>query len=104
MDALWASEGLRSVRDVHEELSAERDLAYTTILTVLDRLAKKGHVTRERSGRAWLYRAAESRASLLATAMLDNLEGTEEQRRAVLQVVVDRLPRSNVEFLREALG
>jgi predicted transcriptional regulator len=54
MKALWRSGDL-TVRAVHEQLKAYRPLAYTTVLTVLDRLAQKGVVTRRKSGRAHLY-------------------------------------------------
>jgi len=55
MKVLWAR-GEASVRQVWAELSARRSLAYTTIETILDRLARKGVVTRARNGRAFLYR------------------------------------------------
>ena len=61
MDRLWATPGPQSVRDVHLALSAERDLAYTTVMTVLDRLAKKALVRRTRDGRAYLYEPAQGR-------------------------------------------
>lgn len=54
MQILWRSGDL-TVRAVHEQLKPRRPLAYTTVLTVLDRLAQKGVVTRRKSGRAHLY-------------------------------------------------
>ncbi|WP_179228889.1 BlaI/MecI/CopY family transcriptional regulator [Parenemella sanctibonifatiensis] len=72
MGALWGAAGARSVREVHEELSSqagEKQLAYTTVMTVLDRLAKKELVLRERDGRAWIYRPAISQARLIADEM-----------------------------------
>ena len=60
MAVLWERDAAASVRDVHEQLAAERELAYTTVMTVLDRLAKKGIVRRELGGRAWLYRPAKT--------------------------------------------
>lgn len=62
-----------TVRDVAEALQ-ERDLAYTTVMTVLDRLAGKGMVGREREGRAWRYRPAASREAYIAQLMLDALD------------------------------
>ncbi len=41
MDHLWDSSEPQTVRQVHEALSAHRELAYTTVMTVLQRLAKK---------------------------------------------------------------
>ncbi|MBI4900836.1 MAG: BlaI/MecI/CopY family transcriptional regulator [Actinobacteria bacterium] len=72
MDALWTACCPVSVRDVHEALGSS-DLAYTTILTVLDRLAKKLVVLRERDGKAWLYRPAGTREELLAQDIVEAL-------------------------------
>jgi predicted transcriptional regulator len=52
MEVLWTS-GQSSVRDVVEKL--ERKLAYTTVMTTLDRLFKKGLLDRQKSERAFLY-------------------------------------------------
>ena len=52
MEILWESTDLMTVRQVGAGL-VDRDLAHTTVMTVLDRLAKKGFVKRERAGRAW---------------------------------------------------
>ncbi|MEV4713621.1 BlaI/MecI/CopY family transcriptional regulator [Micromonospora sp. NPDC049374] len=77
MDVLWdavpaTSDGV-TVREVAEALDG-RELAYTTVMTVLDRLAGKGMVQREREGRAWRYRAAASREAYIAQLMLDALD------------------------------
>ena len=49
-----------SVRDVLDELRGERTLAYTTVMTVIDNLHRKGWLTRHQEGRAYLYRPAAS--------------------------------------------
>jgi predicted transcriptional regulator len=56
MTALWPM-GEGTVRDIHRQLSIARKRAYTTVLTIMDRLAQKGIVTRHKVGRAYLYRA-----------------------------------------------
>ena len=56
LTALWPM-GEGTVRDIHRELSIARKRAYTTVLTIMDRLAQKGIVTRHKVGRAYLYRA-----------------------------------------------
>ena len=60
MNVLWAAGGPLSVRAVLDELNAGRDpaLAYTTVMTVLARLAEKGILLRERNGRGYSYRPA----------------------------------------------
>jgi predicted transcriptional regulator len=59
MDILW-SRGTASVRDVAQGL--DRHLAYTTVMTTLDRLFKKNFLTRSKSDRAYLYSPRVSRA------------------------------------------
>ena len=55
MQALWTlGEGI--VHEIRAQLAATCPRAYTTIMTIMDRLAHKGVVTRRKSGRAWLYR------------------------------------------------
>jgi predicted transcriptional regulator len=56
MNALW-SVGEGTVRQIQGLMAATRPRAYTTIMTILDRLAQKGVVARQKSGRAYLYRA-----------------------------------------------
>ena len=48
MDSLWESPTPQTVRQVHADLSRDRSLAYTTVMTVLQRLAKKNLVTQIR--------------------------------------------------------
>src|SRR5260221_13616930 len=61
----------------------DRDLAHTTVMTVLDRLAKKGFVRRQRAGRAWRYRPAESREAYVAELMLTALDQTGDRQAAL---------------------
>ena len=82
MELLWSRRVPMSVRDVHDLLVRQRDLAYTTVMTVLDRLSKKGIVHRELEGRAWLYSPARSRVDLFATeirVLLDTLPPAERE-------------------------
>jgi predicted transcriptional regulator len=85
MDQVWraADHGRAqvSVREVHEELGRTRGLAYTTVMTVMGRLADAGLLTQERSGRAYRYAAAGTRQELTATTMLDQLHGMDGQDR-----------------------
>ncbi len=57
MKALW-SLGQGTVREIRSTLYPSRPLAYTTVMTVMDRLARKGMVERQKRGRAHLYRPA----------------------------------------------
>ena len=64
----------QTVRQVHEALSARRDLAYTTIMTVLQRLAKKNLVVQHRDDRAHRYAPTHGRDELVAGLMVDALD------------------------------
>lgn len=80
MGLLWASDRPLSVREVQQLLSARRQLAYTTVMTVLDRLAKKGFAIRELGDRAWLYQPSRTRAeefSAQIAQLLDQLGPSE---------------------------
>lgn len=93
MDILWNRPEALSVRDVHACLAQDRDLAYTTVMTVLDRLAKKGLVVRNLDGRAWLYRPTNSRAVQIAAEMLELLGRLNpDERREVLSRIVPAAP------------
>ena len=64
LDDLWTA-GESSVRDVLERLrGGGLDLAYTTVLTVMGRLAQRGLLLRRRAGRRDLYRPALERGEL----------------------------------------
>lgn len=66
--ALWKL-GEANVKDVRDALTDHRNLAYTTVLTLLDRLAKKGGVDRKRVGRAFVYSPAVDREALRKLAV-----------------------------------
>jgi len=63
LSAVWQL-GTCTVREVHERIGVPRGLAYTTTSTVLDRLHKKGFVTRERKGKTLLFRPARPERSV----------------------------------------
>ena len=94
MEQLWNSPDGATVRDVHEALADDRQIAYTTVLTVLDRLAKKDLVTRTREGRAWRYVAADTEESLTAQAMrahIDELH-VDDRKTAILHFLDGATP------------
>ena len=73
LKALWML-GVGNVRDVQQALAPTRELAYTTIMTVLDRLVRKGAVARRKNGRAFVYEPVVSREVLRAAAVRQLLE------------------------------
>lgn len=101
MDVLWDRGAPASVREVAEVLR-DRELAYTTVMTVLDRLAGKGMVERERAGRAWSYRPAATRDAYIARLMLDALD-LAGSRDAALVRFARSVTGTEAEVLRAAL-
>ncbi|MDR1711577.1 MAG: BlaI/MecI/CopY family transcriptional regulator [Propionibacteriaceae bacterium] len=75
MEVLWGSDRPLSVHEVHSALRKERDLAYTTIMTVLCRLTKKGIASRQLEGRAWLYKPVATRVDMVMGEIQDLLSG-----------------------------
>ncbi len=68
MDVIWGAAAPVAVRQVVEALNEGRKepLAYTTVMTVMSRLAEKGVLTRNREGRGYLYEATAPDAAGLA--------------------------------------
>jgi predicted transcriptional regulator len=54
MEVLWR-ESERTVNEVEERLRGKRDIAHTTVLTTLDRMYRKGYLTREKQAKAFVY-------------------------------------------------
>lgn len=102
MEALWSSDQPRTVREVTEAL-ADRGPAYTTVMTVLDRLARKHLVTRDKDGRAWRYAPAASRDAYIAELMLNALELTGD-RDAALTHFARSVSEPEARVLREELS
>jgi len=101
MEVLWQTDSALTVRQVSNGLD-QRELAHTTVMTVLDRLAKKGFARRERDGRAWRYRPAATREAYVAELMLTALDQTGD-RVAALARFAQSVSGVEAEVLREAL-
>jgi len=81
MNTLWPI-GEGTVREIRDLLAERRARAYTTIMTIMDRLARKGVVERRKSGRAYVYRprlsADEARAQALGQVIDGFFGGSKE--------------------------
>ena len=88
LTALWSLEE-GNVKDVQRIVALSRPLAYTTIMTVLDRLVRKGKITRRKVGRAFVYAPQASRDAMRRAAIRELLDGffdgSEEQLMRFLQ-------------------
>ena len=102
MRELWDREEPATVRDVLAILSTSRKLAYTTVMTVMDNLHRKGQLTREMSGRAWLYRPVRSRAEHAAALLQDVLAESGDRQEVLMHFVAD-LDSDSVAQLRSAV-
>lgn len=72
MEVLWQREEC-TVRDVHERLLEQRPIAYTTVMTVMGRLADQGMLEREMRGKTGVYRASTTRDEAMAANLVDEL-------------------------------
>lgn len=90
LDALWHRATAACVRDLQP---AFRAVAYTTLMTTLDRLYRKGYLLREKSGRAFYYRPRVSReglhSQLAGSALATLLPGDTSAVRPILSMFVD---------------
>lgn len=75
MDRVWSREGMIPVREVFEDLRRQREIAYTTVMSTMDNLHRKGWLARERSGKAFLYWPTLTREEYSARLMRDALTG-----------------------------
>lgn len=107
MEVLWGSEDHEAwtVREVHARLAESRDIAYTTVMTVLDRLAKKDVVHQERDGRAYRYSAASSRGAMTADLMRETLtDFGRDSRESALVAFVEEASADDIAALKQALA
>ena len=100
MDVLWDSpKAVLTGREVADQLP---DRAYTTVLTILDRLRRKGLVNRTTEARAHRFAAADTRASYMAELMIDAMGGAAD-RGAVLARFAESVSSEEADVLRRAL-
>lgn len=73
MHVVWELDG-GTVRQVHERLNRRRPLAYTTVMTMMNILEEKGHLTRRKEGRAYRYQPVRPKNQVIA-GMVDDFVG-----------------------------
>lgn len=102
MDRLWTYHRPASVRDVLEDLHRDRQIAYTTVMTVMDKLYKKGLLTRHPQGKAYLYEPVISEEAYTAQQMRETLARSGNQA-ATLVHFLERLTPEESMALEAAL-
>jgi len=107
MDVVWRLRDA-TVRDVHAELAAGREIAYTTVMTTMARLARKGLLLRDTADLAHRYRPVVSRDQYARGAVGDVLawllERYPEPAVAYLADVVEELDDVTLDQLRDAVA
>lgn len=99
MDVLWDGGGFLTPTEVNERL-ADRELAYTTVGTILVRLFDKGALTRERRGRAWAYQPVLGREEQTAERMKTILRDGGDQSVALARFVDSMTPEERKQLRR----
>jgi predicted transcriptional regulator len=102
MDRLWERGRPALVREILDDLRGDRDLAYTTVMTVMDNLHRKGWLRRERDGRAWRYEPTGSRSGYTAALMNEALGTSADRRKALAHFALQMSPHEAA-VLRDAL-
>lgn len=102
MDRLWRWNRPATVREVVNDINKDRDIAYTTVMTVANILYNKGWLLRGKNGRAWLYSPVRTREQYSAALMEDAL-GASEDRPVALAHFVQQMNPDEVSALRKAL-
>ena len=87
MDHAWKQEEPLTVREVVDSVGARHDLAYTTVMTVMERLVNKGFLVRRKVGRAYSYEPWMSRDDYSAGLVRAVLAASRDRRSVLLGFV-----------------
>ncbi|WP_405017982.1 BlaI/MecI/CopY family transcriptional regulator [Kitasatospora sp. NBC_00070] len=102
MTRVWQWNRPVTVREVLQDLRSEREIAYTTVMTVLDKLFRKGWLRREQVGRAYVYEPVSSREAYTA-ALMNDAWATSDNPAAALVHFFGLMSPEQREALRDAL-
>ena len=102
MERLWASGRPVTVREVLEDLQRDRGIAYTTVMTVMGNLHRKGFLTRQMEGRAYRYSPAQT-GEQHSAALMGQVLADSSDRAATLLHFLEQMPPEELARLREAL-
>lgn len=97
---LW-DKGSATVRELHEEVSQERELGYTTVLKLLQIMTEKGLVQRVEAGRAHIYRATASQEDTQSQLLRDLSERLFAGSAAQLAMHALSMEQTSAEDLQE---
>lgn len=103
MRAVWHRDEPVTVREILEAVTQQRDLAYTTVITVTERLREKGLLARVRRGRSYVYEALVTADDYSAQLMTQVLDAADDRSGALLRFA-DQLDPGEAAALRAALA
>jgi predicted transcriptional regulator len=103
MQLVWDHDGPVTVRELFDELARERPIAYTTVMSTMDNLHRKGWLARAKEGKAYRYTATASREEYSARLMQEALAGGGDAE-AVLSHFVARIDGAESEALRAVVS
>ena len=105
LNVLWA-QGACTVRDVHERLSQERDMGYTTVLKLMQIMFDKGLVTRDDSQRSHVYRARQKEQTtqrMLVTDLLARAFGGSTEKLVMQALAAKKASKDELAEIRRLL-
>jgi predicted transcriptional regulator len=99
MGLVWGHDRPVTVRELFDELRQDRVIAYTTVMSTMDNLHRKGWLARVKEGKAYRYTATASREEYSARLMREALAGGGDTE-AVLSHFVAQMGGADSEVLR----
>jgi predicted transcriptional regulator len=104
MKLVWAR-GQASVRDVYEALLADRRIAYTTVMTMMNVLERKAHLRKKPAGRSFVYRPTRPQRQVIGAMVREFVERVFGGRAEPLLVhlVEERLSREELDLLAKRI-
>ena len=101
MRRIWDRQGSVTVRDIAGDLQQDRPIAYTTVMTVMDNLRRKGWLNRQQDGRAYRYEPTVSGEEYSADVMRQGLAASRDPAAALIRFIGD-LSADEADALEEA--
>ncbi|MCG7607870.1 CopY family transcriptional regulator [Mycolicibacterium sp. (ex Dasyatis americana)] len=102
MEVLWSRAEPSTVRSVHDELVTQRQIAYTTVMSTMDNLFRKGWLEREKIGLAYSYRPVMTREEHSAQLMRTVFESGGDSE-LILNFFLEQIVDEDSKKLRQAL-
>lgn len=102
MHRVWDHDAPVTVRELYDELREQRPIAYTTVMSTMDNLHRKGWLNRDKDGKAYRYTAVASREEYSARLMREAMAESEDTE-AVLRHFVAQMDGQESQVLGAVL-